>query len=232
MSQVAIVTGTRKGIGRAIAEHLLEQGWKVAGCSRRDADIESENYRHFNLDISDETAVIQMIRSIKREWASVDALINNAGTAAMNHLLLTPTETCRSILETNLTGSFIFLRECAKLMTRQNGGRIINLSSIAAPLNLEGEAIYAASKAAIESLTRTAAKELGAHGITVNAIGPTPIDTDLIRTVPKEAIDKLISNQALPRIGTTADVINCVDFFLQDGSDFISGQTLYLGGVA
>ncbi|NCG08012.1 MAG: SDR family oxidoreductase [Verrucomicrobia bacterium] len=232
MSPVALITGTRKGIGRALAEHLLAQGWQVAGCSRRAADIESENYRHFTLDISDETAVIQMVRQIKRELGPVYALVNNAGTAAMNHLLSTPVETCRSIFETNLTGSFLCLRECAKQMSRQKKGRIINLSSVASPLNLEGEAIYAASKAAIESLTRTAAKELGPHGITVNAIGPTPVDTDLIRTVPKEAITALIERQAIQRLGTTADIINCVDFFLREESSFISGQTLYLGGIA
>ena len=124
------------------------------------------------------------------------------------------------------------MRECAKQMSRQKKGRIVNLSSIAAPLNLEGEAVYAASKAALESLTRTAAKELGPLGITVNAIGPTPIDTDLTRTVPREAIDSLIQKQAIQRIGTTQDVIKCVDFFLDEESDFITAQTLYLGGVA
>ena len=117
-------------------------------------------------------------------------------------------------------------------MSRQKKGRIINLSSIAAPLNLEGEAVYAASKAALESLTRTAAKELGSLGITVNAIGPTPIDTDLTRTVPKEAIDSLVQKQAIQRLGTTQDLIKCVDFFLDEESDYITAQTLYLGGVA
>ena len=124
------------------------------------------------------------------------------------------------------------MRECAKQMSRNKYGRIINFSSVATPLNLEGEAIYAASKAAIESLTRTSAKELGPYGITVNAIGPTPIDTDLIRMVPKEAIDALIARQGIQRLGTVDDIINCVDFFLRKESAFISGQTIYLGGVS
>ncbi|MFT4901635.1 MAG: 3-oxoacyl-[acyl-carrier protein] reductase [Lentimonas sp.] len=232
MTQVALITGTRKGIGRALAEHLLAQGWIVAGCSRRKSEIEDENYHHFCLDVCDEKAVVHMVRTIKRELGPIYALINNAGTAAMNHLLLTPTRSCRSVFDTNVLGSFIFMRECAKQMSRQRSGRIINISSVAHPLNLEGEAVYAASKAAIESLTRTAAKELGPHGITVNAIGPTPIDTDLIRTVPKDTIDALIKRQAIQRIGTVADITNCVDFFLQAESNFISGQTLYLGGIS
>jgi 3-oxoacyl-[acyl-carrier protein] reductase len=232
MNKVALITGTRKGIGRALAEHLLEQGWTVAGCSRRDSDIDSKNYHHYSLNITDEDAVVRMVRQIKRTLGPIDALINNAGIASMNHLLLTPAKTCRSIFETNVLGSFVFMRECAKQMSRKQHGRIINFSTVAAPLNLEGEAIYAASKAAIESLTRTAAKELGSYGITVNAIGPTPIDTDLIRTVPQDTIDTLIARQAIQRLGTMADIINCVDFFLRDESAFISGQTLYLGGVS
>lgn len=231
MSKVALITGTRKGIGQALAGHLLSQGWVVAGCSRKKAKITSANYHHFCLDITDEKAVVNMVRQIKREIAPIYALINNAGIASMNHILLTPTQTCNSIFETNVTGSFILLRECAKQMKRQKEGRIINISSVAAPLNIAGEAIYAASKAAIESLTRTAAKELGTFGITVNAIGPTPIDTHLTSTVPQETIEKLIDRQAIQRIGTPADVVNCADFFLRRESSFITGQTLYLGGI-
>ncbi|MGK0310086.1 MAG: 3-oxoacyl-[acyl-carrier protein] reductase [Lentimonas sp.] len=232
MSKVALITGTRKGIGLALAEHLLSQGWVVAGCSRKKAEIKSANYHHYCLDITDEKAVVSMVRQIKRQIAPIDALINSAGIASMNHILLTPTQMCSSIFETNVIGSFTVLRECAKQMRRQKEGRIINISSIAAPLNIEGEAIYSASKAAIESLTRTAAKELGTFGITVNAIGPTPIDTDLIRAVPKETIEELIKCQAIQRVGTTADIANCVDFFLRKESAFVTGQTLYLGGIS
>lgn len=232
MEKVALITGTRKGIGHHLAKHLLREGWKVAGVSRRQTDIEHQNYRHYKVDVTDEASVIPMVRQIKKDLGPIDALLNNAGTASMNHLLLTPVSTYRSVFDTNVLGSFLLLRECAKQMSRRKQGRIINFSSIAAPLNLEGEAIYAASKAAVESLTRTAAKELAPYGITVNAVGPTPIKTDLIKLVPKESIDKLIAQQAIPRLGTFEDITNCIDFFLKEESNFITGQTIYLGGVS
>ena len=232
MSRVALITGTRKGIGNHLAKHLLEAGWKVAGVSRRAADLRHRNYRHYTLDVSEEDQVVAAVRQIKRELGPLDALINNAGTASMNHILLSPRKSYHSIFDTNVLGSFLLLRECAKQMTRQKTGRIVNFSSVAAPLDLEGEALYAASKSAIESLTRTAAKELALYGITVNAIGPTPIETDLIKMVPKESIDSLVSRQPIKRLGRFEDVVNCIDFFLKPESEFITGQTLYLGGIS
>jgi 3-oxoacyl-[acyl-carrier protein] reductase len=116
-------------------------------------------------------------------------------------------------------------------MRHTENGRIINFTTVAHPLNLEGEAIYAASKAAVESLTRILARELAELKITVNSIGPTPIETDLIRGVPQEKMDALLARQALSRMGEVRDVINAVDFYLREESDFITGQVLYLGGI-
>ena len=231
MSKIACITGTRKGIGRSIAEHLANSDWTVIGCSRRDSDFKHPNYNHLILDVSDEPAVVNALKNIKKEFGAVKALINNAGVASMNHLLLTPSESYQKIFQTNVLGTFLVLREAAKQMSRNGGGRIINFSSVASPLNLEGEALYASSKAAVESLTKTASKELAPMHITVNAIGPTPIDTDLIKLVPKEKIDELLEKQAIPRLGTESDILNCIDFFLKPESDFITGQILYLGGV-
>jgi len=231
MSSNAIITGTRKGIGKAIAEHLLNQGWKVAGCSRGDSTIEHANYSHFLLDVQSEQSVVKMVRDFSRANGDIHALINNAGTASLNHSLLTPGSTLQKLFSTNVFGAFYFLRECGKKMRKTGTGRIVNFSSIAVPLDLEGEAAYAASKAAVESLTRTAAKELAPLGITVNAIGPTPIETDLIRTVPQEKIAKLLEQQAIKRLGTMQDVTNVIDFFLSPNSEFITGQVIYLGGI-
>ena len=116
-------------------------------------------------------------------------------------------------------------------MKKNQYGRIINFSSVAAPLKLEGEAIYAASKAAIMSLTAILSRELAEFGITVNAIGPTPIQTDLIRGVPKDKLNNLIVRQAIQRFGNFSDISNVIDFYIKPESDFITGQAIYLGGV-
>lgn len=226
-----VITGTRKGIGKALADHYLAAGWRVVGCSRGESSIQHEHYQHFALDVSDEDAVVSMARKIKGTHGSVDALLNNAGIASMNHALLTPASTVNRILQTNVVGTFLFCREMAKLMRRTKNGRIVNFTTVAHPLNLEGEAIYAASKAAVESLTRILARELAELKITVNAIGPTPIETDLIRGVPQAKMDALLARQAVQRMGEVRDVINTVDFYLRDESDFITGQVLYLGGI-
>ena len=226
-----VITGTRKGIGKELAEYYLGRDWQVVGCSRGESAIDHSNYDHFALNVSDEDAVVKMARAIKRKHGGVEALINNAGIASMNHAVLTPASTVNQILQTNVVGTFLFCREMAKLMRRVKNGRIVNFTTVAHPLNLEGESVYAASKAAVESLTRILAQELSEFGITVNAVGPTPIETDLIRGVPQAKMDALIERQALNRMGEVRDVINAVDFFLQEGSDFITGQVLYLGGV-
>jgi 3-oxoacyl-[acyl-carrier protein] reductase len=189
------------------------------------------NYQHFCLDISAENDVKQMFAEIIKEYGRLDVLINNAGIASMNHILLTPIETVRSIMETNFLGTFLCCREAAKLMKRQGMGRIVNFTTVATPLKLEGEAIYASSKAAIITLTQIMAKELASFGITVNAVGPTPIETDLIKSVPPDKIDNLIQLQAIKRLGEFRDVSNVIDFFIRPESDFITGQVIFLGGV-
>lgn len=226
-----LITGTSKGIGRGLAEHFLAGGARVAGCSRGDATITHEHYEHHALDVADENAVVAMVRKVARMFGRIDGLLNNAGIAVMNPVALTPAASARAVFETNFLGSFLFCREVGKIMQRQGGGRIVNFTTVAEPWRLEGEAAYAASKAAVESLTRILAREFGPAGITVNAVGPTPVATDLVAGVPAEKMEALIQRQALRRWGTVADVANAVEFFLSARSDFVSGQVLYLGGV-
>ena len=172
-----------------------------------------------------------MIKEVKREFGKIDALINNAGIASMNHFLTTPFDSVKKVFETNFFGTFLFSREVGKVMMKQKYGRIVNYTTVASALRLEGEAIYAASKSAIENLTQTLSKELAPFNITVNALGPTPIKTDLIKAVPQDKINALLERQAIKRFGNFGDIKNAVDFFIDEKSDFITGQILYLGGV-
>lgn len=228
---ITLITGTRKGIGRFLAEHYLQAGHQVIGCSRSQPDWQADNYTHYTLDVTDEQAVKQMFGDVRRRFGYIDNLVNNAGIAAMNHALLTPVATVRQVLETNVVGTFLFCREGAKLMQTRRAGRIVNLSTVAVPLNLEGEAVYVASKAAVEAFTRVLAGELGAFGITVNVVGPVPIETDLIRGISAEKIDSIVARQTIHRLGAPQDVAHVIDFFLNPASSFITGQTIYLGGV-
>jgi 3-oxoacyl-[acyl-carrier protein] reductase len=231
MNKVVIITGTRKGLGRDIANYFLENGDFVYGCSRRAPSIEHSNYRHHVLDISNETDVIGFVKAVYKERGKIDILLNNAGAASMNHFLLTPYETAKKLINTNFFGTFLMCRETAKFMIRQKYGRIVNYTTVAVPLHLEGELVYSSSKAAVEQLTKVLAAEIGHLGVTVNAIGPTPIETDLIKNVPKVKIQELIDRQSIKRLGELRDVLNVIRFLVSDDSDYITGQVIYLGGI-
>ena len=239
MCRVFIISGSSRGIGKALSEHYLGCGDIVVGCARSTSDIAHKNYRHFILDINDEKAVVAMVRATKKEFGKIDICLNNAGMASMNHILTTSYESAKTLVDVNFLGAFLLSREAAKAMISNKisnknsakSGVIINFSSVAVPLCLEGEAIYAASKAACENLTKTMAKELASYSIRVNAIALTPVQTDLIKAVPKDKIKALLEHQAIKRFGEFGDIINVIDFFISQKSDFITGQIITLGGV-
>jgi len=226
-----LITGNRKGIGRYLSEFYLEKGFHVVGCSRSDSDLSHNNYKHFLCDVRVETEVKKTVREIKKQYSGVDILINNAGKASLNHSILTPSETIKDLFETNYLGTFLFSRECSKHMIKKKWGRIINFSSIAVPLDLEGEMAYASSKSAIEKMSRIMSKELSTYNITINTIGPTPIYTDLIKVVPKDKVEEIINKQTIKRFGSFVDISNVTDFFISEESSFITGQKIYLGGL-
>jgi 3-oxoacyl-[acyl-carrier protein] reductase len=230
LSRRILITGTTRGLGRALAEHYLAAGDTVIGSGRSQATLEHPAYTHEIVDVSDERAVAGLFDRIRQGQGGLDVLINNAGVASMNALALTPPASVRRVVETNVLGSVFLTHGALRLLRRSTAGRIVNVTTIAVPLRLEGEAVYAASKSAVEMFTRIMARELGPMGITCNAVGPSLIRTKLTEGVPADKRQALLDRQAIRREGTPADVINVVDFFLRPESGFITGQVVYLGG--
>lgn len=227
-----VITGATRGLGLMLAQHFLEAGDEVIGCGRTAATMVHPNYTHRCVDVTIAEEVDEFFEELSARGGTLDALINNAGIASMNALALTPFETARRIVDTNLLGPFTFTRSALRLMRGSKAARIVNFSSVAVPLCLEGEAIYAASKSAVETLTRIAARELAPFGITCNAVGPSPIQTGLVAGVPKQKLQAVIDAQAVRRWAVPADVINVVDFFLRPESAMVTGQVIYLGGTS
>jgi 3-oxoacyl-[acyl-carrier protein] reductase len=227
-----MITGASRGIGKTLVEHFLALGDTVIGVSRSESDIVSDNYHHFLADVASEADAKHVFTNVKKQLGALDVLINNAGIARMNAFALTPISNVQEIMNTNFLGTFIFCQKAINLLRKSPNGRIINLSTVAVPLNLAGEAAYAASKSAVETLTRIMAKEIGSFGITCNAIGPSPIATQLISGVGDDKINKLIQQQAIKKMAKVEDVTNIVDFYLQPNSHMVTGQILYLGGIS
>ena len=231
-SRNILITGSSRGLGKDLAEHYLDSGDTVYGCARSEGTIEHDSYFHYKVDIASPDDVAGFFYKLRKEIRHLDAIINNAGVASMNAFALTPIESYQKIFEINVQGTFLFCQKALGLLKRSPNPRIINMTTVAVPLQLEGESIYAASKSAVETLTRVIAKEYGSFGITCNAIGPSPIDTSLIRGVGKEKIAELVKQQAIKKMATPDDVINLADFFLRTESKMITGQIIYLGGIS
>jgi 3-oxoacyl-[acyl-carrier protein] reductase len=225
----ALITGTSAGLGRALAERLLADGWTVHGFARGAQAIVHERFKAHAVDVTDENAVRGAVASVASS-GRIDLLINNAGAAALNAFLLTPGAVAESLMRVNYLGAFHCLQAVGKVMVRQRAGRIINLTTVAVPLSLEGEAAYVASKAAVEALSKVAAKELATQGVCVVALGLGPVDTRLTRAVPKAALARI--NEAIGRpAGTSMD--QAVDFILTriHDADLKSGGVEYLGQI-
>ena len=223
----ALITGTSQGLGRALAERLLADGWTVHGFARGAQDLVHANFHGHAVDVTDEAAVRSAVTGISTA-GRIDLLINNAGAAALNALLLTPGKVAENLMRVNYLGTFHCLQAAGKVMVRQRGGIIINLTTVAVPLSLEGEAAYVASKAAVEALTKVAAKELAPSGVIVSAVGFGPIDTALTRAVPKLALAKINAAIGRPE-GTTMD--QAADFLLAHLRTAEAGRVEYLGKI-
>jgi 3-oxoacyl-[acyl-carrier protein] reductase len=227
-----LITGTSRGLGKAMAEYFLSHGERVVGCARSEQTFSHPFYQHYILDISSSDAITDFFFELRKGVKHLDVLINNAGIAKMNALATTPIESVQKIFSVNVFATFLFCQKAIGLLRKSPHPRIINMSTVAVPLRLEGEAAYAASKSAVETLTRIMAKEFGGFRITCNAIGPTPIATDLIKGVGEEKISRLIQQQAIKKMATVDDVLHLADFLCQPASGMITGQVIYLGGIS
>lgn len=227
---LAIVTGTSRGLGRALAERLLAEGWTVHGFSRDPDGWARPGFVAHAVDVGDPAAVRAAVAAVTADGATIDLLVNNAGIAAMNALLLTPPEVAAELMRVNYLGTFHCLQAAGKAMVRARRGRILNVTTVAVPLALEGEAAYVASKAAVEALTRVAARELGPHGVLVAAVGLGPVDTRLTRGVGAESLARLNARIGRPA-GTT--VAEAADFLFRQAVDpgLVGGSIHYLAAL-
>jgi len=224
----ALITGTSQGLGLALAERLLADGWTLHGFARGAQTLVHPSFTAYTVDITDELSVRAAVATIA-EGGRIDLLINNAAAASLNAFLLTPAAVAERLMRVNYLGTFHCLQAVGKVMVRQRAGRIVNVTTVAVPLSLEGEAAYVASKAAVEALTKVAAKELAHSGVIVSAVGFGPIDTALTRAVPKAALAKI--NDAIGRPqGTT--LAAAVDFLLAHLHSADAGRIDYLGDVS
>jgi 3-oxoacyl-[acyl-carrier protein] reductase len=230
---IILITGSRTGIGKALATHFLERGHDVVGCSRKRSTIDHPRYRHHEVDLTDLRQVKAMYREVRREFGHLDALVNNAGTATMNHFMLTPEEVARSIFDINFFAVLNCCREAVKLLQKspEPSSAILTVSTVAVPWALDGQLVYSASKGAVEQMVRVMSKELADFNIRVNGIGLPPVRTVLTRTVPQDKIGELIGRQAIKRMCTIDDIVGPVEFLVSPQSGFVTGETLFLGGV-
>ena len=241
--KVALVTGAGRGFGRAIAEAFAREGARVAANylgSRAGAEaVVAEGGRlgaeavALRGDVAREDDVKALVAATLARFGRLDVLVNNAGIMVRGPLLALPAEECRRMFDVNVTGTMLCSRHALGPMIEQKGGRIINLSSQLAqrPVGGDGFAAYAATKGAIESLTRVLAAEVGAHGITVNAIAPGGIDTDMSRDVmTPEYRARRLAELPLHRFGSADDVAYCAIVLASDEAGYRTGQILHPSG--
>jgi 3-oxoacyl-[acyl-carrier protein] reductase len=229
--KVVVVTGSRKGVGKMIAQYFLEQGARVIGFSRGEASLQNPNYKHFCVDVSDAKAVQDAFIKISKDHQDVDIVVNNAAVLTSQYAMIMPVENAREMVNVNLLGTFFVSREAAKLMRKKKSGRIINIGSMAASLEPMGDSIYAACKAGVSTLANVMAKEFSQFNITCNTLGITAIETDMLSQLPREKVDALIKTLPVPRYAKPEDVFNVLDFFASENSSYISAQTVFLGGI-
>ena len=233
--RVAIVTGAAKGIGKAIAQRMVNDDYITIL-----VDVDSTNgqllakelngiVRYIPCDICNEEDVENLFKNVMAEFGRVDVLVNNAGIIKDNMIWKMPVEDFDQVININLKGTWLMCRKAAVIMRDQKYGRIVNISS-RAWLGNRGQSNYSASKAGVIGLTRVLALELGSYGVLVNAIAPGLIDTPLTQKLPQDVQEKLIQAQPTKTMGQPEDIAQAVAFLCDTSTKFITGQTLYVDG--
>ena len=240
--KVAVVTGGSRGIGRAVCLELARRGASVvfsyAGNEGAARETEAacaafSAVRGVRADVTDADAVKALMDTARQEFGRIDILVNNAGITRDNLALLLKEEDFDKVLETNLKGAFLCSKAVCRPMMKQRFGRIINLSSVVGLRGNAGQVNYAASKAGLLGLTKSLAKELATRGVTVNAVAPGYIDTDMTAALPDAAKTALLNAIPMKRLGNGADVAAAVVFFASEEAGYITGQVLCVdGGMA
>jgi 3-oxoacyl-[acyl-carrier protein] reductase len=237
-NKVAIVTGASRGIGRGIATLLASRGAIVVAAARGDNaaatvdEIKAAGGRVelASIDVTNRAAVDAMTAGVLERHGRIDILVNNAGIARDQLMLRMKRDDWDAVLSTNLTAAFTCVQAVLKAMVKQRSGRIINISSVVGQMGNAGQTNYAASKAGLIGFTKALAREVGSRGITVNAVAPGLIETDMTRAVTDKAQGEWASQIPLGRVGTTADVAAAVCFLASDEAAYITGQVLAVNG--
>lgn len=230
--KIVLVTGASRGLGRVLAEHFLGDGAKVIGISRGEASNKpSGDYHHFTADVADPAAVQTLFAAIRKEFGKVDIVVNNAAVLTSQYAMIMAPGAAQDMISTNLLAPFVISREAAKLMRKTKWGRIINIGSMAVSLEPEGDSVYAACKAGLVTLSNILAKEFASFNVTCNTVGVTALETDMLGQLPRDKVDAVIASLPIPRMADPDDILNVIDFFASERSAYITGQTIYLGGV-
>ncbi|MBD5512059.1 MAG: 3-oxoacyl-[acyl-carrier-protein] reductase [Lachnospiraceae bacterium] len=241
--KVALVTGAGRGIGRAIALALAEKGMFVIvnyNGSAAKAQETVEEIRQAGgeavsaaCDVSDFNACGEMITALVKEYGHIDILVNNAGITRDNLLMKMSEEDFDKVISVNLKGCFNTIKHLSRQLLKQRSGKIINISSVTGVMGNAGQANYCASKAGVIGLTKSAARELGSRGITVNAVAPGFIETEMTESLPETVKTALTEQILLKRTGTAKEVAEVVAFLASDAADYITGQVISVdGGMA